>query len=340
LPADSYRRREPERTVLYQALLEHTETFLAQNTVPAFVGRTFRRYLDCGVLARGFLRVACRACRSEVLVAFSCKDRGLCPSCTARRAAQTAAHLVDEILPHVPLRQWVLAAPFDLHHRLARDATLAKAALAIFIDEIERFLYGAVADDEADTPADEAQATPADAPFLGEGRRARAGFFTVTQAFGSALNLHVHWHVLATDGLYEQQPDGTLRFLRAAPATQEELTSVVQRVAARVRALVGEPDESAEPVVQAPVMKVFGAEPRDNEQPSRAVQHDGFNLHANVRLAPCVARLPPPRCSHVSSARPHLARGASLRVGNATGSAEAEPVPALNFLVASGSHGG
>jgi hypothetical protein len=147
--------------------------------------------------------------------------------------------------------------------------------LAIFIDEIERFLYGAVADDEA-------QVTPAAAPSLGQGRRARAGFFTATQAFGSSLNLHVHWHVLATDDLYEHQPDGTLRFLRASAATHEELASVVQRVAARVRALIGEPDNEAEPIVQAPVLKVFGAEPRDDEQPSRAVQHDGFNLYANV----------------------------------------------------------
>ena len=53
-------------------------------------------------------------------------------------------------------------------------------------------------------------------------------------------------------------------------------------MAARVRALVGAPDESTEPIVQAPVLKVFGDEPRDDDAPSRAVQHDGFNLHANV----------------------------------------------------------
>ncbi len=196
----------------------------------------------------------------------------------ARRVAQTAAHLVDEVLPHVPLRQWVLAAPFDLHHRLARDAALAKAALAVFIGEIERFLYGAVADGEAQLTG------AADAPFLGEGRRARARFFTATQAFGSALNLQVHWHVLGADGLYEQQADGTLRFLRAAAATHEELTSVVQRVAARVRALVGEAEDT-EAIVQARVLKVLGAKPREAEEPSRAVQHDGFNLHANVAFA-------------------------------------------------------
>ena len=35
----------------------------------------------------------------ERLVAFSCKGRGFCPSCGARRMAQTAAWLVDDILP-------------------------------------------------------------------------------------------------------------------------------------------------------------------------------------------------------------------------------------------------
>jgi len=31
----------------------------------------------------------------EELVPFSCKRRGICPSCTGRRMAELAAHLVD-----------------------------------------------------------------------------------------------------------------------------------------------------------------------------------------------------------------------------------------------------
>jgi hypothetical protein len=81
---------------------------------PSYVARALRRFLECGVLAHGFVRVRCAACKGESLVAFSCKDRGFCPRCTAKRAAQTAAHLVDEVLPHAPYRQFVLVMPFSL----------------------------------------------------------------------------------------------------------------------------------------------------------------------------------------------------------------------------------
>lgn len=40
------------------------------------------------------------------------------------------------MLPHVPLRQYVLAMPPDLHHRLARDSALETKALAGFLDEL------------------------------------------------------------------------------------------------------------------------------------------------------------------------------------------------------------
>jgi hypothetical protein len=38
-------------------------------------------------------------CHAEKLVAFSCKKRVFCPSCGARRMAETAALLADEVLP-------------------------------------------------------------------------------------------------------------------------------------------------------------------------------------------------------------------------------------------------
>ena len=42
------------------------------------------------------------------VVAFSCKGRGVCPSCNGRHMTQTAAHLVDHVIPPVPVRQWVI----------------------------------------------------------------------------------------------------------------------------------------------------------------------------------------------------------------------------------------
>ena len=48
-------------------------------------------FLDCGILAKGFARVHCTRCGKDALVAFSCKGRGFCPSCGARRMADTTA---------------------------------------------------------------------------------------------------------------------------------------------------------------------------------------------------------------------------------------------------------
>lgn len=64
----------------------------------------FDAYLKCGLLEHGFLRIECDAGQAEKLVAFSCKRRGFCPSCGARRMAETAALLVGDILPQQPVR--------------------------------------------------------------------------------------------------------------------------------------------------------------------------------------------------------------------------------------------
>ena len=42
-----------------------------------------------------------------------------CWACGARRMAQTAAHLVDHVIPHVPVRQWMLSLPIPLRLLLA-----------------------------------------------------------------------------------------------------------------------------------------------------------------------------------------------------------------------------
>ena len=79
----------------------------------------FDAFLECGLLAHGLLRLHCGDCGDDKLVAFSCKRRGFCPSCGARRMARTAAHLVDHVIPHVPVRQWVLSLAIPLRLLLA-----------------------------------------------------------------------------------------------------------------------------------------------------------------------------------------------------------------------------
>jgi len=152
--------------------------------LPGFVEREFREFLNCGVLAYGFARFRCTGCQREILVAFSCKGRGFCPSCCGRRMAELATHLVDGVLGGLPVRQWVLTLPYRLHYALAWDHRLCRAALAVFI----RAVLGL------------------------ERRRARqrgigggvGGAVTAIQRFGSALNTNVHFHTLVAQGVFER----------------------------------------------------------------------------------------------------------------------------------------
>jgi hypothetical protein len=110
---------------LYAAVRDNLATLLAEASelgrgLPWYVERDFAQYLECGVLAHGFARVRCESCKDELLVAFSCKGRGVCPSCNAKRAHVTAAHLVERVLPHVPYRQWTLSFPHRVQWVLLR----------------------------------------------------------------------------------------------------------------------------------------------------------------------------------------------------------------------------
>ena len=69
----------------------------------------------------------------------SCKRRGWCPSCGGRRLAQLAAHLVDAVLPHVPVRQWVLTLPHRLRYLLAYNHALWRAVLAVHVRAVLGF---------------------------------------------------------------------------------------------------------------------------------------------------------------------------------------------------------
>jgi hypothetical protein len=89
-----------------------------------FVDGAVGRYLDCGILENGFARVRCGDCHKDMLVAFSCKGRGgaRCPSCGAKRAAETANRLRQDVLESVGHAQWVFTVPkmlrpYFLRHR-------------------------------------------------------------------------------------------------------------------------------------------------------------------------------------------------------------------------------
>ena len=147
LPGDAltYERHRPEQTPLYALIEEHFPRFLERLdaegvSLPHFVIEEFEAYLKCGRLEHGFLRVKCDTCRHEKRVAFSCKRRGFCPSCGARRMADTAAHLVEHVLPEQPIRQWVLSFPYPLRFLFATRPAVLTQVLGIVYRAVSTFL--------------------------------------------------------------------------------------------------------------------------------------------------------------------------------------------------------
>ena len=56
--------------------------------------------------------------------------------------AQTAAHLVDHVIPHVPVRQWVPSLPIPLRLLLAAQPKLVTPVLQVVHRVITRHLLG------------------------------------------------------------------------------------------------------------------------------------------------------------------------------------------------------
>ena len=96
----------------------------------------------------------------------------MCPSCNARRMAETAAHRVDHVFPRLPVRQWVLSRSERLRYRLPQDRRAVTAVVNIFLRVVE-------------------QARREHAP--GSAVRARLGAVSFMRRFGSALNEHLHF---------------------------------------------------------------------------------------------------------------------------------------------------
>ena len=178
---------------------------------PAWVERSLRAYLRCGILAHGFARAQCVDCGHERLVPFSCKALGVCPSCNTRRMAEVAAHVTDHVLPHLPVRQWVLSVPKRLRPFLHHNPEIAGAVLRIFVRAIRTMLC---------------RASP------GAPRDARLGALTFLHRFGSSLNRHFHYHLVVLDGVFSGADDGRAQFHAASRLTTAhwlDLQRVVQR---------------------------------------------------------------------------------------------------------------
>ena len=195
----AYRPRRPAATLLHELVRTNLETWLVTAAerdeygrgVPLHVEAALRNYLRCGILAHGFARVYCGHCRNDFLVAFSCKGRDLCPSCATRRMVEVSGHLVDQVLPRVQHRQWVLSMPKRVRWHLRHKPEVISGLLTVFLRAVETTLR---------------QRSP------GAPAGARFGAVAFVHRFGSYLNSHVHFHVLVSDGVFSAGEEGEAVF--------------------------------------------------------------------------------------------------------------------------------
>jgi hypothetical protein len=129
-----YRQRQPEDTPLYRIVYHGRDELprvWEERFEPTYgalrdeVLETFDEYLNCGLLQHGAARVYCDTCKHSLLVAFSCKKRGLCPSCNAKRAVKFGEHLYDSVLERVPHRHCGFTLPKRLRVYFRYDRSLS-----------------------------------------------------------------------------------------------------------------------------------------------------------------------------------------------------------------------
>ena len=229
-------------------------------------------------------------------LSFSCKRRGICPACGARRMAETAAHLVDHVIPQVPVRQWVLSFPIPLRLLLAAHPQLLSPVLKVINRAISTFLTK-----QAGLKCTEAQ----------------TGAVTLIQRFGSAANLNNHLHCIFLDGVYRTTDEGAVFQPVRAPTTEQLLQTLLNQIIKRTMKLLTrlgylieeegltymaetDTDSVMTPLQSAACtyrialgpragQKVLSLQtvPRFDAQPTQkcCANQQGFSLHAAVRCA-------------------------------------------------------
>jgi hypothetical protein len=210
---------------------------------------------------------------------------------------ERTAFAVDAVLPWVPIRQWVLSLPYWLRFALAWDHGLCRAVLAVFAGTLLGF-----------------QRRRARGLGIHDGR---SGSLPVTQRFGSALNLNVHFHTLVLDGVFTNAAPDSVRFHPTPPPTDAEVARLLTAIRSRVLRLLGRRGLGPEADVPQPHpvseespalaalssasvegrvalgaragMRVvaLGRDPEASWITSGGPRHanlDGFDLHANVAV--------------------------------------------------------
>ena len=234
--------------------------------------KAFRQYLECGIFAHGFARVRCDDWGDDLPLAFSCKGRGVCPSCNTRRMAEATAHLCDHVFPRLPVRPWGLSVPKRIRYYLQRDKGALNTALGIFLRVVQQSL-------QANCPS-AANANPASLHL---------GAVAFIHRFGSSLNTHVHFHVCVVDGVFEALADAQSDEKSPESANAPSITFHPAQID---EATIAQMQAQVQASVRKRLLRAFVArghleshDAKDMNERAASSQHGGgFSVDAGVRI--------------------------------------------------------
>lgn len=259
---ESGRRRAPEASTLHEAFRRGWPS--VSGLLPRHLQEEASRFLACGDVRFGFVEVACASCDDARLVAFSCKGRGWCPSCTTRRALDTGAHL-EAVLPRVAHRQWTLSLPMALRFHVVKQPALLKQLEVRLVRAVWRLQR-------------------ATARRLGHEGTLSGGAVCFWQYFGSSLQLTPHLHLLAPEALW--RVDGVE--VPLPPPSEDEVAAVLHRVLRLARDAFADgdvpfPDDDFEGLQLRALQRPLPL--RLPKRPARRLASAyGFSLHADTAV--------------------------------------------------------
>ena len=180
-----YRRRHPERTDYYRIIEANFEEFertyadifeADYGYLRTEVMKTIYAYLDCGIPENGVARVRCE-CGEDFFVAFSCKKRVICPSCSTKRSILFGEKIREIVKPfsHVHM---TFTIPKILRIFFKRNRKLLQLLVQSANFAIEKYFRKALGIEDG---------------YAG-------GIFCI-QSQGSLLNYHPHVHALILAGI-------------------------------------------------------------------------------------------------------------------------------------------
>jgi len=132
--------------------------------------------------------------------------------------AETAAHLVDHVLPDVPYRQWVLSLPHRVRFLCAYDHSICTAVRRILMRAIQGHYRRRAEGLGVKAPRIEAVA--------------------FEQHFDSALRLHLHYHTIWADGAFLCDPDCERSKFFAMLLTDHDVAQLASTIKTRVLRLL------------------------------------------------------------------------------------------------------